>query len=401
MDSLTHRLGPFGRQRSVRQMAVTVVVMAVLLGAVASGCKVRPVRMVGPGHAYATPCEAIAAAQPGDAVKIDAMGNGTYDGDVCTWTTDDLVIVGVNGRARIDAAGQHSGGKGIWVIGGDDTVIRNVELSGAAVPDRNGAGIRHEGRGLTIVGSYFHDNENGILSGADPENDIVVDSSEFARNGAGDGYSHNIYIGRIRSFTLRSSYSHDAVAGHLVKSRAATNQLLFNRLTGEGGSSSYELDLPNGGVAYVIGNTMQQGPTTQNSALMAFGEEGATHPVSQLFAVNNTFVNDRGSGTAVVVGPQVTLPVLAQNNVSTGSSTFVTQATASLVTNCLVADPVFVDRVGLDHRLAAGSPCLDVGTPPGFGLGIDLTPTQQHVVGTGPEPRVVVGPAIDAGAFEH
>jgi hypothetical protein len=392
--------GQGGRERPRRTRAAVVSVLLGLGGLAAVGCEPAPVRSVGPGHTYAKPCQAIAAAQPGDIIEIDAAGNGTYDGDVCQWSKDRLTIRGVNGRARIDAAGNNSGGKAIWVISGNNTVIRNVELSGAAVPDQNGAGIRQEGAGLTVIGSYFHDNENGILAGANASSDIVIESSEFARNGHGDGYSHNMYIGDVRSFTLRYSYSHDAKVGHLVKSRAVTNYVLYNRLTGQAGTSSYELDLPNGGLSYVIGNLVQQGSGTQNPAMVAYGLEGLTHPSTQLYVINNTFVNDLGSGTAVLVAGSVA-PVRAQNNISTGSPTFVSQAGATLTTNCLSANPAFVNRAAFDYHLQATSPCLDIGSAPGSGQGYALAPTQQYVYNVGHGPRAVVGPAIDAGAFER
>src|SRR5262249_45306675 len=80
---------------------------------------------VGPNGAYPKPCAALAAASAGDRIEIDAAGS--YDGDVCGWKTNGLTLVGVNGRAKIDAAGQSSGGKAIWVIGGDDTTVENIE----------------------------------------------------------------------------------------------------------------------------------------------------------------------------------------------------------------------------------------------------------------------------------
>lgn len=126
-----------------------------------------------------------------------------------------------------------------------------------------------------------------------------------------------------------------------------------------------------------------------------------TNPSSQLYVVNNTFVNDKGSGAAVVVGPQVTSSVLAQNNISTGSPTFVTQPDATLRTNCLAADPKFVNRSGSDHHLAAGSPCVDVGSAAGMGQGVPLTPGEQYVYDLGRIARPVHGAAIDAGAFER
>ncbi len=389
--------------RSRRARAVPVAALATigLLTLGTTACQPTTIRVVGPGHPFATPCAAIAASAAGDTVQIDAAGNGTYDGDVCAWSTDRLTIVGINGRARIDAAGHNSGGKGTWVIAGAGTTIRNIELSGATVADHNGAGIRQEGVGLTVQGSYFHDNENGILAGANATSDIVIDSSEFARNGYGDGYTHNMYIGAVRTFTLRYSWSHDVKVGHLVKSRAATNYILENRLTEQAGTGSYELDLPNAGLSYVIGNVVQQGPTSQNPNLMAYGEEGVTNASAQLYVVNNTFVNDKGSGAAVAVGAQVTTPVVAQNNITTGSPTFIGQAGATLVTNCNVASPGFVNRTTFDFHLAAASPCLDVGTDAGTGQGYALTAVQQYVYNVGHVARTVHGTAIDAGAFER
>ena len=190
-------------------------------------------------------------------IGIDAKGNGTYTGDVCAWSTDRLTIAGFNGMAHIDAAGHNAQGKATWVIAGDHTTIRDVELSGSAVPDNNGAGIRQEGAGLTVIDCYFHDNQDGILAGDNPASDIVIEDSEFARNGAGDGYSHNMYINHVRSFTLEGSWSHDARVGHLVKSRALVNHILYNRITGQDGTDSYEIDLPNGGRSDVIGNVIE------------------------------------------------------------------------------------------------------------------------------------------------
>ncbi|HEY8039735.1 MAG TPA: hypothetical protein VIF15_08080, partial [Polyangiaceae bacterium] len=47
---------------------------------------------VGPGKTYAKPCAAIAAAQPGDTIEVDA---GSYDGDTCAWSTDNLTVKAV------------------------------------------------------------------------------------------------------------------------------------------------------------------------------------------------------------------------------------------------------------------------------------------------------------------
>ncbi len=88
-------------------------------------------------------------------------------------------------------------GKGTWLVRGDDVTIENVELSGAKVADRNGAGIRLEGRNFTLRNSYLHDNENGLLAGANPTSEVTIEHCEFARNGAGGGMTHNVYVGSV------------------------------------------------------------------------------------------------------------------------------------------------------------------------------------------------------------
>jgi hypothetical protein len=375
---------------------VTAAVIATCLAELPATAAAR-VLHVGPGQRFARPCRAIARARAGDTIQIDARGNRSYRGDVCAWSTSRLTILGVHGRAHIDAAGANSESKAIWVIAGDDTTIENVELSGARVPDENGAGIRQEGAGLTVEHCRFDHNQEGILAGDNPASNIVIDSSVFADNGAGDGFSHNIYINHVRSFTLRDSYSTDAHVGHLVKSRAARNYILYDRLTGERGTDSYELDLPNGGLSFVIGTVLQQGRSTQNPKMLAYGEEGSLNADSHLYAVNDTFVNDLGHGAAMLIGAAVRAPVLAQNDISTGSPKFVAQRGARLRHDCVAADLHFVDAAAYDYRLRESSPCRRAGRPPGRAQGFSLVPRFQYAGVAGQLRRIDGG--VIAGAF--
>jgi len=52
------------------------------------------------------------------------------------------------------------------------------------------------------------------------DSEIVIERSTFARNGKGDGFTHNIYVGRIKRLTVRAVDSHHARIGHNLKSRA-------------------------------------------------------------------------------------------------------------------------------------------------------------------------------------
>jgi hypothetical protein len=363
---------------------------------------------VGPGKAYPTPCKAFAAAKMGDVVEI--AGGTTYSGDVCGIYANYLTIRGVNGRPKIDAAGRNAMGKGTWVVVGNNVVIDNVEMFGAKVPDRNGAALRLEGTNFTLRRSFLHDNENGILSGANTVSNIVIEFSEFGHNGYGTGYTHNLYIGNVGSLTFRYNYSHDANVGHNLKSRARVNTIAYNRFSssapGQVGSTasgqpSYEINLPNAGTSYIIGNVIQQPSANQNPTLLAYGEEGASNPGHDLYVVNNTFLNDDSArGTFVMVGAGVTKPVLLQNNIFGGTGTITTQASAVQKTNHRSIAPGFVNRAAYDLRPTANALVINAGSAVGnSAAGVSLKPVwaYQHVAYGASRP---VAGAIDIGAYE-
>lgn len=268
---------------------------------------------VGPGQKYANPSAAAAAARDGDTVTIAA---GVYAGDVCRWRANRLTLRGAGaGKTVIEAAGKICEGKAIWIIGGNDTVVEGVAFAGASCPDKNGAGIRLEGRNLTVRGCFFRDNENGILTGPSPDGDLLVEDCEFAGNGAGDGYSHNLYIGAIRRLVFRGNYSHHARQGHQLKSRARENLIFGNRFAdGADGQSSYLVDLPNGGRARLVGNLLEQGPRAANGVLFAFARETPLHPATGLEIRDNVFVNRRPAGEFVALGAGAPAPELARNS---------------------------------------------------------------------------------------
>ena len=245
------------------------------------------VLLVGPGQAYAVPSAAAAAAQAGDVVKIAA---GDYRGDVATWRASNLTICGVGGRARLYADGNSAQGKAIWVIAGANTVVEGIEFRNVTVPDQNGAGIRAEGGDLTVRDCGFFDSDEGILGGSGAAV-ITIDRSEFARNGFGDGQSHNIYIGDAARLVVTSSFFHEARIGHNFKSRAKETRIENSYfMDGPSGTSSYLADFPNGGAVYLRGNLFHKGPNADNSTAIAYGQEGLKWTVNTLEMVHNTVV---------------------------------------------------------------------------------------------------------------
>ncbi len=382
--------------RPRRSLGVTLALLALAGGASpASAALLR----VGRSRQYKVPSQAAAVAQDGDVIEIDA---GAYRQNAAVWRAHGLTIRGVGGLAHMRSLGTTVEGKAIWVIKGNNTTVENIEFSGARVPDQNGAGIRQEGAGLTVRGCYFHDNEMGILTGVNPDSDILVERSEFQHQTIKGGGSipHNIYIGGVRSFTLRYSYSHHAETGHTVKSRALTNYILYNRIMDEAtGQSSYAIDLPNGGTSYVIGNLIQQGPLSPNSIIVAYGAEGLSNPGHDLYFVNNTVVNDKGSGTFLYVDPSAPSAMVI-NNLFVGPGTIVTGPATEIANLHPADDGGLANRTAYDYRLTALSPAIDAGDDPGLVNGFDLTPTSQYVHKAAGQARPVVGP-LDVGAYEH
>ncbi len=267
---------------------------------------------VGPGRALKRIADAARQAPDGAVVEIDA---GDYVGDVAVWPQARLTIRGVGGPVRLLAAGQQAEGKALRVVRRGALTVEGIEFRDVRVPDRNGAGIRLESGHLVVRRCRFLDSETGILTGNDVASRLEVEDSEFGHLGAGDGQSHGLYVGAIGHFRLSGCHVHHARVGHLVKSRARFNRIEHNRLVdGPGGQASYELEFPNGGLAEVEGNLVEQGEGTHNDVMVSFGAEGYRWPVNRLELRDNTLVNRlRLGGTFVRVAPGASPAVLRGN----------------------------------------------------------------------------------------
>ena len=257
---------------------------------------------VGVGQQYSTISAAIAASRDGDTVAVQA---GTYYNDFANITTK-ITIIGVGGIASIVATQPPPNGKGIFVTN-TDVRIENMEFSGAAVADGNGAGIRYQSGNLTIVNSYFHDNQDGLLANPSAGGTITITGSEFSKNGSGDGFTHNLYVNEIETLTITNSYFHDASVGHQIKSRAHNTIITDNRIfdgSNGGGTGSYSIDVPDGGKATITGNVIQQSSSSQNPAIVHFGGENGPYAGSSMQISGNTILNDLTSSSAKLLSNQ-------------------------------------------------------------------------------------------------
>lgn len=359
---------------------------------------------VGSARIYKKPSEVAPLVNHGDTIYIDG---GNYLGDVCAWNKNDLKIIGINGKPHLQANGVSAMGKGIWVLTGNNITVKNVAFSGARVNDKNGAGIRLEGIGLNIESCYFNDNENGILTGYNGGK-IVVLNSEFAANGDGVGYAHNIYIGGLDTAIIQFNYFHGAKVGHEFKSRARVNYLLYNRFSNElGGTASRNVDLPNGGVAILMGNIMEQSTASANNNMIGYGLEGLFNTAPHaLYVINNTIVNNRGNGSFLdVQSPAFAFKVY--NNIFAGAGTPInirgsgaTLDSSHNVVSTNIAQVGFVDAATYNYQITAVSPALNTGINAGTGVdGFSLIPVSMYQHPLQSSIRSIQG-NIDIGAFE-
>jgi hypothetical protein len=306
---------------------------------------------VGPGQSIASIGLAAQMARDGDTIEIDP---GDYVADVAVWDRDQITLRGMGPQVRLIAAGAHAEGKAIWVIRRGRVLVENIEFVGASVPDGNGAGIRFESGHLIVRNCHFHGNQTGLLTGGVADAILEVENSEFGYNGAGDGLTHGLYVGTIQSLKVTGSYFHHGNVGQLIKSRARNNDIAYNRLTDEsGGRSSYELEFPNGGVALVIGNIIQQGSGTLNSVMVSFGVEGYKWPQNRLLLSHNTLVNDRAYGGTFVRVSAGADQVVMRNNLLAGFGQIQATSVLDAAGDRRVGWPDFHLPAREDYRLKA------------------------------------------------
>ena len=266
--------------------------------------------LVGANQEIKLPSAAAAIARNDDKIVIDP---GEYF-DCAIWNANGLTIEGKgDGVIITDKA---CAGKGLFVVDGDNTTIRNITFTRARVPDGNGAGIRLEGANLRVEHSRFINNENGILSNQSPKSTIVIIDSEFARNGKCEpDCAHGIYINEVALLHIERSKFTETKTAHNIKSRALRTELIGNEITdGEKGTSSYLVELPNGGTLIMTNNILQKGQDSSNhGTAVSIGAEGVTHRTAELTISGNKFTNDQNRETVFIRNMTATEAVLTGN----------------------------------------------------------------------------------------
>jgi Right handed beta helix region len=282
------------------------------LGGAASCCSgvSAEVLLVGPQRSLHAPSDAAAVARDGDIVRIDP---GEYV-DCAIWRAKQLVLEAPAGEAHMRDS--TCAGKAIWVISGADVTVENIAFSGAGVPDQNGAGIRAEGRNLTVRHARFFDNENGILAAPVAGSTILVEGSTFERNGTcAANCAHGIYVNAIARLKIVGSTFREQRAGHHIKSAASALEVSGSTIEdGPHGTASYLIDVTSGGEVVIADNKMQKGPNSANwGTAIHIAGKGATPSPAAYRISQNRFRSDNPHEVAFVRNETVAPAVLERN----------------------------------------------------------------------------------------
>lgn len=209
---------------------------------------------------------------------------------------------------------------GLSFIGVQDTGPNSLGSGIPAADGGNSSAIREQANGpnvLTLKGVTIEGFQMGVLtssnSGSTYQDVVTIANSKFINNGllldpnSPDTFGHALYVGDAASLTVTDSLFCGQEIGHDIKSRAQSTTVTGTTLfvgTNQGapagcnpGSASFAIDIPNGGVGEISGDTIFQGDLNQNGSLIRFGEEGLIAGFTNSLDVSNTSFDNLGMRT--------------------------------------------------------------------------------------------------------
>ena len=345
--------------------------------------------MVGADGRPESLADAVARAADGDVIELLP---GTYRSPALVLENRRLTLVGLSPEVVLDGEGRPGAARALITVRGGEVTLRNLALRGARSQEGQGAGVRLESGRLTVQRSRLHDNEHGILALNDAQAELVVEDSEFGRAPRVEGGLHHLLnVGRIARLQVSGSRFQQGFEGHLIRSRAAVTELSYNIIhDGPRGGASYEVELPLGGQATLVGNVIGQGRETRNPVAVAYGAEGSAWPVNRLVLAHNTFLNYQRIPAWFLRVFSDRLPadtkVVAVNNLLVGGGVFGLTNPGRFEGNAHAAFWMLADAETYAFELAPGAFWRGRGADPRGIDGLDLSPRAEFKWPTGTEP---------------
>jgi hypothetical protein len=254
------------------------------------------------------------------------------------------------GKTIIDCTGlQPYSNKGVLVPSVAGVTISNLTIQGASIPSslgNNAAGVREMAPGIpfTLNAVEITGCQDGLLTFAD---NVVLTGGYTHNNGAGDGYTHEIYLGGSPTsvVTLNSWVSTcGALSTHALKSRSGTTNVTGGTFTGSadatGKIGGSVIDIPDGGLFNMTGSTIVVSAGAANTLALGFSMESTLNAATgRQVTLTNVVINDQsGSGGQIQSGdPEA---VLVLNGVTYSGAKAPQISGFKTVTGTITAAPV-------------------------------------------------------------
>ena len=401
------------------------------------------------GQPWATIQHAAETLTPGDLVYIKG---GTYTervtpsnsgsaGNVITYAAyqSDLVTIDGSGIAL------PSWGGGLFGISGLSYItVKGLRVINAG-PGDNDVGILVDSSNNVVISncSTYNTTSSGIAAWNSTNITIAGNEVELACN---DGEQECITVANTDTFVIRNNHVHHggpgSIGGEGIDAKDGSrngkvfanhvhhiNRLgiyvdswdkhtyaieVYGNLAHHCAGDGFALAAENGGLLEAVGvfNNIAYANDNVGLTIGGWGEPGATHPMTGITVINNTF---HGNGTAgwgggiLIDNPEVTGLVI-RNNICSENSDFQianeASAPAPIVDHNLIdgtqsysgaingsnyqtGDPLFFDWTGADYHVLMGSPAIDTGS---------LTDAPVDDYDGSPRPQ---GAGYDIGSFEY
>jgi hypothetical protein len=411
-------------------------------------------RDVGTGHTYSTVAAAQGAASNGDSVVV--WGPGTFIADWVTVNHNDLKFVcrDSHGKTFDDSTAVRSempifdgngtsdptAHQGIWrttnttarceVNGGEFRNTSNLAWTTCTANGPNSVPFRIQS-GCTglfwLHNCIFHDCDMNYNGG--PES-LLVEKCVIYQPNNNCGNQHDMYIQPAASsstpgtgawwFMIRWCQIYAPNTGNCIQSRAVTTYVLYNRIyDGNGTTPNANVYVNDGGLAYIIGNTIEQSNTPGiNTSIVGYSTDGTSNSGKitngfHCFIYNNTIVNKYVGGGVFITSPNGSGSTITyDNNIFYGDRSAITSGPATFVDGGHNYSETgsnngvkFLNVATGDYHLTAASPSgsggvLDQAVANGTHDGFNCTPTAQYVYDRSSVTRTTSGSAADIGAFE-
>jgi hypothetical protein len=269
---------------------------------------------VGPDALLKTPSAAAALAQDGDTVVI---APGTYF-DCAVWHANKLTIEGADAGAVLTDTPCE--GKASFVILGNGVTVRNLTFTRIRVPDRNGAGIRAEGRDLTVEKTQFINDQIGILAADSESSSISIHDCDFTGNGLPDSRgTADLLIGRVSLLRVEGSRLKNGKGGAPITSNALRSTLIGNSIeAGQGVMSAYVVGNMDGGSLIMNDNTLTLSPGSATSVATVAVAQDDGFPSGDVTLQHSVLINQTGKPAILLRNWGSATPVLAGNILQPG-----------------------------------------------------------------------------------